>query len=197
MIRDILLIDNYDSFTYNLFQYIGEITGKEPIVRKNDEVDIESVKTIDPQAIIISPGPGHPANKRDRGNCSEIIEAYYLKLPILGICMGHQIIGYSFGGNIIHAPEVMHGKCSEITLNDDPIYYGLPKKINVMRYHSLVIDSLCFMENFAITSETDDGIIMGIKHNKTNLYGLQFHPESIGTDYGQSILRNFLQISEK
>jgi anthranilate synthase component II len=192
--KNVLIIDNYDSFTYNIFQYIGEITGDEPAVRKNDDLDIGSIKKLDPICIIISPGPGHPSIRRDRGNCTEISLEFYQTVPLLGICMGHQILAYSFGANIVDAAVIMHGKCSDVMHTDDELFFGLPEKIRVMRYHSLVVEKESLPKSFDIIARTDDDLIMGIKMRGFPVYGLQFHPESIGTGCGKALLQNFLRV---
>jgi anthranilate synthase component 2 len=194
--KNVLIIDNYDSFTYNLFQYIGEITGDEPDVRKNDEIDAGSIKELNPLCIVISPGPGNPSIPRDRGACAEIIRASYQTVPLLGICMGHQILAYSFGANITHAPAILHGKCSDIVHTGDELFHGLPERIRVMRYHSLIVEEESLPRSFAVIARTNDDLIMGIKMRGFPAYGLQFHPESIGTTFGKAILHNFLRICD-
>jgi anthranilate synthase/aminodeoxychorismate synthase-like glutamine amidotransferase len=194
--KNVLIIDNYDSFTYNLFQYIGEITGKEPAVIRNNEVDFKGIKKLDPLCIIISPGPGHPSIRRDRGNCTAICREFYQTVPLLGICMGHQILAYSFGASIVKASVIMHGKCSDVMHTDDEIFHGLPEKIRVMRYHSLIVEKESLPKNFDIIARTDDDLIMGIRMRGFPAYGLQFHPESIGTGYGKTILHNFLRVCD-
>lgn len=189
-----LIIDNYDSFAYNLFQYVGEIIEEEPTVRKNDEIDVAGIKKLRPLCIIISPGPGHPSIARDRGNCVEICLAFCKTIPILGICMGHQILAYSFGATIASAPSTMHGKCSDITHINDELFKGIPKEIRVMRYHSLIVEKKSLPDSFNVIATTDDNLVMGIKMKNFPAYGLQFHPESIGTRHGKAILRNFVRI---
>jgi anthranilate synthase/aminodeoxychorismate synthase-like glutamine amidotransferase len=189
-----LIIDNYDSFTYNLFQYIGEIVGEEPTVRKNDEIDVAGIKRLCPLCIIISPGPGHPSVARDRGNCVEICRTFYETIPILGICMGHQILAYSFGANISNAPNIMHGKCSDVALTNDGLFKGIPKNIRGMRYHSLIVEKKSLPDCFDVNATTDNGLVMGIKIRNFPAYGLQFHPESIGTLHGKAILHNFVRL---
>ncbi len=191
--KNALIIDNYDSFTYNLFQYIGEITGSEPAVRKNDEIDIESVRDLNPLCIVLSPGPGHPSTPRDRGNAADICREFYRSVPLLGICMGHQILAYSFGASVVRAPVVMHGKCSDVTHTGGELFRGLPRRMRVMRYHSLVVERETLPKNFDIIAQTGDALIMGIRMHGFPVYGLQFHPESIGTPHGKTILRNFLR----
>ncbi|KAB2338107.1 aminodeoxychorismate/anthranilate synthase component II [Cytobacillus depressus] len=185
----ILLIDNYDSFTYNLYQYLGEL-GKEVRVVRNDKITIEEISEMKPDAIILSPGPGRP---EEAGQCTEIIRTYYKTTPILGICLGHQAIGYSLGASVVKAEHIMHGKISKLKHSGTDLFEYLPQPIDVMRYHSLVISPESLPDDFRILAESmDDSEIMAIKHEKYPLYGLQFHPESMGTTYGKRILQNFL-----
>lgn len=185
----ILLIDNYDSFTYNLYQYLGEL-GEEVIVVRNDKTSMEEITALNPDAIVLSPGPGRP---EEAGLCTEIIQTFYKEIPILGICLGHQAIGYAFGAKITKANRIMHGKVSKLKHNGLALFEYLPQPIDVMRYHSLVISQDTLPESFHILAQSmDDHEIMAIKHNQFPLYGLQFHPESIGTNYGKKILGNFL-----
>lgn len=190
-----LIIDNYDSFTYNLYQYIGELNGN-PVVYRNDEIDLNGVEKQSPTHIVLSPGPGHPAKKRDFGICAELIKKYDRNIPLLGVCLGHQGIVYYLGGDVVHAPVVMHGKTSVVIHNEDKIFFGIPKEFEVMRYHSLIGTNKNFPKDLEIICETkNDNLIMGIKHKKYPLYGIQFHPESIGTPFGKKILENFLAIN--
>ncbi|KAA9025774.1 anthranilate synthase component II [Niallia endozanthoxylica] len=185
----ILLIDNYDSFTYNLYQYLGEL-GEKLVVKRNDELTIADIEKLQPEAIVISPGPGRPEQS---GICVEAIRSYYEKIPILGICLGHQAIGYSFGAVITKAEKIMHGKVSQIRHSEKNLFQGLPQDIEVMRYHSLVIQKGTLTPEFEETAfSSDDKEIMAIKHKKFPLYGIQFHPESIGTGDGKRMLANFL-----
>ncbi len=191
-----LILDNYDSFTYNLYQYISELSG-DPIVKRNDEVTLDDIEDISPTHIIISPGPGHPDNKKDFGVCSEVISN--LKIPILGVCLGHQGICSVFGGKIKKAPEIVHGKSSQVRLTENAgnpdILKGLPSTFKVMRYHSLVADKDSLPDCLKITAETfEDGLVMAVRHKVLPIYGLQFHPESVGTEVGKYILRNFLNV---
>nr|WP_295970565.1 aminodeoxychorismate/anthranilate synthase component II [uncultured Bacillus sp.] len=190
----ILLVDNYDSFTYNLYQYIGEL-GEKIIVKRNDNITIEEIEKLKPEAIIISPGPGRPENA---GNTVDIIKQFYKKVPILGICLGHQAIGFSFGAVIEKAGKIMHGKVSKIRHAEKGIFSSMPQQMDVMRYHSLVIKRGTLPSYFDVlaTSE-DDGEIMALKHCQYPLYGMQFHPESIGTTYGKQLLNNFLNEMRK
>jgi anthranilate synthase/phosphoribosyltransferase len=185
----ILLIDNYDSFTYNLYQQIGSLYADIKVVR-NDEITIEEIEKLSPEAIIISPGPGYPS---EAGISVEAIKHFSGKLPILGVCLGHQSIAEAFGGKIIHAKQPMHGKSTEITLNTGcPIFAGLPEKINVARYHSLVIDSISIPTCITVTATDPQGQIMAVRHKHHETYGVQFHPESILTEHGSNIISNFL-----
>lgn len=193
----ILIIDNYDSFTYNLAQYIGEI-GAEPIVYRNDKIGLEEVKKLDVDAIIISPGPGHPANARDFGVSKDIILELHDKLPILGVCLGHQGIVHLFGGRVIHAKMLRHGKTSSITHNEDGIFASMKNPFKATRYHSLVAESSSIPSILEVTARSiDDDEVMGIKHKRYPLYGVQFHPESVLTDNGKRILINFLSIVKR
>ena len=180
----ILLIDNYDSFTYNLYQYLGEL-GEDLIVKRNDEITLSEIQQLNPEAIIISPGPGRP---EDAGECIAIIQQLHSKYPILGICLGHQAIGYSFGATIKKAENIMHGKVSKIHHQATSIFSGLPQEIEVMRYHSLVIKKETLPNEFEVLARSaDDDEIMAIKHHEFPLYGMQFHPESIGTKNGITV----------
>jgi anthranilate synthase component II len=185
----ILLIDNYDSFTYNLYQYLEEL-GESVIVKRNDEITIEEIAALNPNGIVLSPGPGTP---KDAGICIDIIQKFYEQIPILGICLGHQAIGAAFGATISKAKEIRHGKTSNIQHNGGGLFQYLPQPLEVMRYHSLVIEKGTLppiLTKAAIAM--DDGEIMAIKHREVPLYGLQFHPESIGTVSGKKLLKNFL-----
>ena len=184
-----IVIDNYDSFTYNLVQYIGEIDS-DILVYKNNKITIEEILNINPNHIIISPGPGRP---EDAGVSIEIIDLLKDTFPIMGICLGHQAIGYSFGAKIINAEDVFHGKTSQIYHNNNPIFRDVPSPFIATRYHSLIIDKESLNDEFDIIASTSEDLIMGIKHKDYNLYGLQFHPESILTNYGMTIIRNFLK----
>lgn len=185
----ILLIDNYDSFTYNLYHYVMEL-GYEVLVKRNDEVTVDEIETqIQPQAIILSPGPCDPD---DAGICLELIKALAGKFPIFGVCLGHQSIAQAFGGTIIRADTPMHGKVSPIMHQQQGVFSGLPSPFNVTRYHSLIVDKESLPDCFTVTSETDDGVIMGIEHKEYLLQGVQFHPESIVTEHGHAMLKNFL-----
>jgi len=186
----LFVLDNYDSFTYNLVQYFGEL-GAEPIVKRNDEVTIREIEQINPKRICISPGPGTPA---DAGISKEIIRVFSGRLPILGVCLGHQCIGEVFGGDVIRADRLMHGKTSPIHYRGEGLFSGLPNPFQATRYHSLILKRETLPVCLQITAETPEGEIMGIKHCEYPTYGVQFHPESILTPEGKPLLRNFLTL---
>ena len=186
----ILLIDNYDSFTYNLYQQVGAL-GKDVQVVRNDALTIEQIDALAPEAIILSPGPGHP---RDAGNTVAIIQQLHTKYPILGICLGHQAIGEAFGASVVRAENIVHGKMSNIAHSGSDLFASLPDDVEIMRYHSLVIAEETLPAEFVVQAKTtDDGEIMAIRHRDHLLFGLQFHPESIGTPDGSKMIENFLQ----
>jgi len=189
----ILMIDNYDSFTYNLVQYFYGLE-EEVVVKRNDEISIEEIIKINPDQIVISPGPGRP---EDAGISIEVIKYFAGKLPILGVCLGHQAIAHVFGARIIHAKELMHGKTSMITGDSKTIFSNIKKPFMAMRYHSLSVDENTVPDCFEISARTEDREIMGIRHKEFILEGIQFHPESIMTPVGKRILRNFLKLSDK
>ena len=184
----VLVIDNYDSFVYNLVQYLGELNA-EPIVKRHDAITIDEVEDISPHALLISPGPGHP---QQAGISVDLIKWAAGKIPVLGICLGHQCIGEAWGGKIVHAPQVMHGKTSLISHNESGLFKNIESPFNATRYHSLMGDPESFPNELEITAKTDDGLIMGLKHKEFEIYGLQFHPESILTAYGHKLIENFL-----
>ena len=185
----ILLIDNYDSFSYNLFQLIGEVT-PDIKVSRNDKITLEEIEDLNPDAIILSPGPGRPENA---GICMDIVKEFHEKIPILGVCLGHQAICAAFGGKISHAKRLMHGKSSKISLEYDFLFVGLPSEITVGRYHSLSLVEQSLPDCLEIISKSkDDGEIMAVKHKQSNIYGRQFHPESILTPDGITIVQNYI-----
>lgn len=186
----ILIIDNYDSFTFNLYQLTAEITNSLPQVYYNDQINFQKILNLHPDAIIISPGPGNPTNIKDFGICSEIITKS--TFPILGVCLGHQGIANAFGSNISHAPEIMHGRTSKIYHKEKDLFKNIPQGFTAVRYHSLIIDNTTLSSKLEKTAWTNDNIIMGIKHKTKPLWGVQFHPESIGTQHGKKILENFI-----
>ena len=186
----IILVDNYDSFTYNLYQLLGEI-GEKVVVFRNDEINKEIVQELSPDAIVISPGPCTP---NQAGQSMEIIDLFSGKIPILGVCLGHQIIGQVFGSKIVQAKKLMHGKTSKIISKKLGILKNLPKSFEATRYHSLIIDKKTLSKHLEITAESKDGLVMGVQHKKYNVHGVQFHPESIKTKLGIKILKNFIRI---
>ncbi len=186
----VLVIDNYDSFTYNLVQYLQEL-GAETLVFRNDKVTLKKLKKLKFDRIVISPGPGRP---QDSGISCSVVNEFYKKVPILGVCLGHQAIGYCFGGKILKSKKIMHGKTSLIHHNSKEIFKGIKNPFAATRYHSLIIDKKTLPKNLIITAHTSDGIIMGIKDKTHPLYGVQFHPESILTAEGKKILKNFLKV---
>jgi anthranilate synthase component II len=190
----ILLIDNYDSFTYNLYQYIKEL-GEEVLIKRNDQITVQEIHELKPSGIILSPGPGTPEKA---GICIEIIQNLHTKVPILGVCLGHQSIGAAFGGNIVIADHIMHGKTSLIRHNGEGLFQYLSQPLGVMRYHSLVIEKETLPPQFEIAAlSMDDKEIMAIKHMRYPVFGVQFHPESIGTDTGKKMLNNFIDEMRK
>jgi anthranilate synthase/aminodeoxychorismate synthase-like glutamine amidotransferase len=186
----ILVIDNYDSFTFNLVQYIGEIYKNEIKVFRNDKITLEQIRELSPKAIIISPGPCTP---KEAGISVDVIKTFGHKIPVLGVCLGHQSIGVAFGGKVVRAPTVMHGKVSEIYHDGKKIYKGIPNPFIATRYHSLIIEKSSLPPCLKITSHTKDDIIMGVRHKRYPIEGVQFHPESILTKSGKDILKNFLK----
>ena len=184
----ILLIDNYDSFTFNLYHYLSSLNTKVDVFR-NDEINEKQIVKKKYNKIVISPGPGNP---KQSGNCIKIVKKLHKKIPILGVCLGHQVIGQVFGSKIIQAKKLMHGKTSKIDSFKIGILKNLPKRFEATRYHSLIIDKKNLSKDLIVTAQTNDGVIMGIMHKKYNIHGVQFHPESIKTTIGIKILRNFL-----
>ena len=185
----IILIDNYDSFTFNLFHYLSSLNAKVDVIR-NDKITSNEILKNKYNRIVISPGPGNP---NQSGNCLKIVKSLHRNIPILGVCLGHQIIGQVFGSKIIQAKKLMHGKTSKIISNKTGILKNLPKIFEATRYHSLIIDKKSLSKDLEITAETKEGLIMGIKHKKYNVHGVQFHPESIRTKLGLKILKNFIK----
>ncbi|MEO8249943.1 MAG: aminodeoxychorismate/anthranilate synthase component II [Burkholderiales bacterium] len=186
----LLMIDNYDSFTYNLVQYFGEL-GAEVEVHRNDEISVQAIADLAPQAIVVSPGPCSPA---EAGISVDVIRAFAGKLPILGVCLGHQSIGAAFGGRIVRSRQLMHGKTSVIHTTGQGVFADLPTDFTVNRYHSLSIEKDSFPECLEVTAWTDDGEIMGLRHRELPIEGVQFHPESILTEHGHALLRNFMAL---
>lgn len=186
----LLLIDNYDSFTYNLFQYLSEL-GEEVVVVRNDKTTLEKLDIMKPQRIVISPGPSTPLQA---GISNEVVKHFAATLPILGVCLGHQCVGYSYGGKIGQAKQIMHGKSSLIYHNSQGVLAGLPNPFPAIRYHSLVVERDGFPDCLEVTAWTDEGEIMGLRHRQHPVEGVQFHPESFMTEVGKDLLRNFLQL---
>ena len=188
--KKIILIDNYDSFTFNLYHYLSSLKVSVDVIR-NDQITSKEILKKRYNKIVISPGPGNP---NQSGNCLKIVKSLYKKIPILGVCLGHQIIGQVFGSKIIQAKKLMHGKTSKIISKKTGILKNLPKIFMATRYHSLIIDKKTLARDLEITAETKDGLIMGVRHKKYNVHGVQFHPESIKTNLGIKILKNFIRI---
>jgi len=186
----LLVIDNYDSFTYNLVQYLGEL-GQDVRVYRNDKITLKEIESLKPEKIVISPGPCTP---KEAGISVDLIKQFAGKIPILGVCLGHQSIGYALGGEIIHAKKLMHGKTSMINHDGKTIFKNLPNPFEATRYHSLVIERESIPDELEISAETDDGEIMGVRHKEYIIEGVQFHPESILTKAGKDLLRNFLKL---
>jgi anthranilate synthase/aminodeoxychorismate synthase-like glutamine amidotransferase len=184
----VLVIDNYDSFVYNLVQYLGEL-GAEPVVHRNDAITVAEVGELAPDAILVSPGPGTPA---DAGISCDVIRTYGPRIPVLGVCLGHQCLGQIYGGDVVRAPQVMHGKTSMVHHDGKGIFEGLPNPFEATRYHSLVVERSSLPDVLEITAETEDGVIMGLRHRELPIEGVQFHPESILTSVGKELLTNFL-----
>ncbi len=188
----ILLIDNYDSFTYNLLHYLGEV-GETVEVRRNDKVSVDEVLALSPDGIVISPGPCDPDQA---GICLELVERVSGHIPLLGVCLGHQSIGQAFGGRIVRAPACMHGKVSTITNTGKGLFKGLPESFNATRYHSLTIDPGSMPDCLEVTARSEDGVIQGVQHKELPVYGVQFHPESIMSEHGHDMLRNFVEMTK-
>ena len=188
--KKIILIDNYDSFTFNLYHYLSSLKVKVDVIRNNQITSKEIIKR-KYNKIVISPGPGNP---NQSGNCLKIVKSLYKKIPILGVCLGHQIIGQVFGSKIIQTKSLMHGKTSKIISKKTGLLKNLPKTFEATRYHSLIIDKKTLSKDLEITAETKEGLIMGVRHKKYHVHGVQFHPESIKTKLGIKILKNFIKI---
>ena len=188
----VLVIDNYDSFVYNLVQYLGEL-GAEPVVHRHDQVTLPELRDLAPDAVLVSPGPGRP---EDAGISNDAIRDFGERgVPVLGVCLGHQCIGMIYGGDVVRAPQVMHGKTSEIHHDDQGVFAGLPDPITATRYHSLVVERDSVPPDLVVSAESEDGLVMGLRHRELPLEGVQFHPESILTEAGHSLLANFLSPS--
>jgi len=187
----LLVIDNYDSFTYNLVHYVGEL-GAEPLVYRNDKITLDEIEKLAPEAILLSPGPKTPT---EAGICLGLIDRFSATTPILGVCLGHQAIGQAMGGDVIRAPELMHGKTSRISHKGKGIFRGLNSGFEATRYHSLIVKPETLPAVLEVTATTDDGLIMGLQHRSRPLHGVQFHPESIASENGHALLQNFLNIA--
>jgi anthranilate synthase component 2 len=187
----IVLIDNYDSFTFNLFHYLGGL-GADVVVHRNDKITVDAVMAMVPEAIVLSPGPRTPS---DAGICLELIAKASATVPLLGVCLGHQAIGQAFGGEVVRAPRQVHGKLSEIRHKGGGIFRGINGPFKATRYHSLVVERASLPDDLVVTAETDDQLIMGLAHQTLPLHGVQFHPESIASEHGHLMLRNFLDIA--
>ena len=184
----VLVIDNYDSFVYNLVQYLGEL-GAEPLVIRHDELTMDEIAALDVDAVLVSPGPGRP---EDAGLSDDVIRHFAGSRPVLGVCLGHQCIGQVYGGDVVRAPQIMHGKTSLVHHDGSGVFAGLPDPFEATRYHSLVVDRASVPDVLEVTAWTDDGIVMGLRHREHDVEGVQFHPESILTAAGHDLLRNFL-----
>ena len=186
-----LLIDNYDSFTYNLFHFLGEL-GAEVEVKRNDAVAVGDALALEPEGLVLSPGPCDPDKA---GICLALVAAAAGKLPILGVCLGHQAVGQAFGGRVVRAEAPMHGKLSKVAHDGAGVFEGLPSPFEATRYHSLVVERDSLPDCLEVSAETDDGVIMGVRHRELPIHGVQFHPESIASEHGHALLRNFLAIA--
>ena len=191
-----LVIDNYDSFTWNLVQLVGSL-GERPVVVRNDAIDLEGVRALAPSRIVLSPGPGHPADPARVGVCRAIIRELGRHTPILGVCLGHQLIVHEYGGSVIRAPHVMHGKTSSVHHEGDSIFADLPRPFEAMRYHSLVADAALVPSSLVVNAWCKDGTVMAVRHRHHPVFGVQFHPESIGTSSGRALVAAFLDISSR
>jgi anthranilate synthase component 2 len=187
----IILIDNYDSFTFNLYHFLGDL-GVETVVHRNDKIGVGQVISARPQAIVLSPGPCTP---NEAGICLDLVAAASAEIPILGVCLGHQAIGQAFGGKVVRAPVLMHGKLSRIHHRGQGIFDGVPDDFEATRYHSLIVERGGLPDCLDVTAETQDGIIMGLQHRSLNVHGVQFHPESIASEHGHKVLKNFLELA--
>jgi anthranilate synthase component 2 len=190
----VLVIDNYDSFTYNLVQQLAEL-GAEPTVVRNDVWTLDQVREFAPDGIVISPGPGSPENARDVGISNDVIRELGPQIPLLGVCLGHQCIGYVFGGRVVRAPELLHGKTSQIYHRGEGVLDGLPIPFEATRYHSLIVERASLPHDLKVTAETHDEIVMALRHREYPIEGVQFHPESVLTSEGMRLLRNFLKLT--
>jgi anthranilate synthase component 2 len=188
----IVLIDNYDSFTFNLVQYLGDL-GADVVVHRNDKVTVDEVIAADPDAIVLSPGPCTP---KEAGICCDLIGKASDRIPIFGVCLGHQAMGHVFGGDVIRAPQPVHGKTSDIHHGGESVFRGINHPFKATRYHSLIVDRATLPADLKVTAETDDGLVMGVAHRTRPVHGVQFHPESIASEHGHTILKNFLELAD-
>ena len=188
----LVVIDNYDSFVYNIVQLLGELTGETAMVHRNDQIRVEEIVAAEPTHLFISPGPGNPEDPAYFGVCTRLIRELGPRIPTLGVCLGHQGIGAAFGGRVVPAPRVMHGKTSRVLHDGTGLFAGLPSPLTAMRYHSLLLDEADLPDCLAVTSRSEDGLVMSIAHREHPIVGVQFHPESIGTEHGTALLANFL-----
>ena len=189
MAPKILVIDNYDSFVYNLVQYLGEL-GAEPVVHRHDDLDLAALRALEPDGVLVSPGPRRP---EDAGVSNDAVRDFAASgVPVLGVCLGHQCIGHVYGGQVVRAPRVMHGKTSVITHDGEGVFAGLPNPLTATRYHSLVVERASLPDELVVSAESEDGLVMGLRHRSLPVEGVQFHPESILTESGHALLRNFL-----
>ena len=193
MAARVLVVDNYDSFVYNVVQYLGEL-GAEPLVYRNDALTVDEARELDPDAVVVSPGPGRPS---EAGISNDLIRAVAGHVPVLGVCLGHQCIGEVFGGQVVRAPAVMHGKTSMISHDGAGVLAGLPNPFQATRYHSLVVEPTSLPEVLEVTAEADDGVVMGLRHRHLPVEGVQFHPESVLTREGKALLANFLEAASR
>jgi len=187
----IVLIDNYDSFTFNLVHYLGGL-GADVAVHRNDQVSVKQVLAMEPEAIVLSPGPCTP---NEAGICLDLIKKASGKVPIMGVCLGHQAIGQAFGGNVVRAPSPVHGKLSDVRHQNGGVFRGINGPFKATRYHSLVVERSTFPDDLMVTAETDDRLVMGLSHKSLPVHGVQFHPESIASEHGKTILKNFLDLA--
>ena len=185
----VLVIDNYDSFVYNLVQYLGEL-GAEPVVHRHDDLDLAALRALEPDGVLVSPGPRRP---EDAGVSNDAVRDFAASgVPVLGVCLGHQCIGHVYGGQVVRAPRVMHGKTSVITHDGEGVFAGLPNPLTATRYHSLVVERASLPDELVVSAESEDGLVMALRHRSLPVEGVQFHPESILTESGHALLRNFL-----
>ena len=193
---NVLIIDNYDSFVYNLYQRLGEL-GARPVVHRNDAISLDEIRRLDPDAIVLSPGPGHPANPRDFGVCADVVRELGSTVPTLGVCLGHQGIGTAFGARVGHATRILHGKTSLVHHDGHTLFEGLPNPMAAGRYHSLAIERDSLPPDLEVGATSDDGEVMAVRHRRHPIEGIQFHPESILTPDGTRLLENFLRIAKE